>query len=49
MNIKENLKEIDRDKCFETYDNFKILHDKEIKRLVDLKNNGYKLISSMGI
>jgi hypothetical protein len=49
MNIKDNLKEIDRNKCFETYDNFKILHDKEIERLKQLKLNGYKLISSMGI
>ena len=32
-----------------TYDNFKMLHDKEINRLQELKNNGIKLISSMGI
>ena len=49
MNVKGNLKEIDRDKCIETYDNFKILHDKEINRLKEIKNNGIKLISSMGI
>ena len=35
--------------CIETYDNFKMLHDKEINRLQELKNNGIKLISSMGI
>lgn len=49
MNVKDNLKEIDRDKCIQTYDNFKLSHDKEIERLKELKNNGYKLISSMGI
>ena len=46
MNIKGNLKEIDRDKCFETFDNFKILHDKEIIRI---QNSDNKVISSMGI
>lgn len=49
MNVKDNLKEIDRELCIKTYDNFKILHDKEIDRLKELKKNGYKLISSMGI
>lgn len=33
MNIKENLKEIDRDLCFNTFEKFKELHDIEIKRL----------------
>ena len=28
---------------------FKILHDEEVNRLKQLKANGYKLISSMGI
>ena len=46
MNVKDNLKEIDRDLCFKTFDNFKILHDKEIERI---KNNNDKTISSMGI
>ncbi|NLJ14905.1 MAG: transposase, partial [Ignavibacteria bacterium] len=46
MNVKGNLKEIDRDLCFKTFDNFKILHDKEIERI---KNSNDKLISSMGI
>lgn len=49
MNVSDDLKSINRDKCIETYDNFKILHDKEINRLKKLKLNGYKLISSMGI
>lgn len=49
MNINDDLKSINRDKCFATYDNFKILHDKEINRLKQLKKNGGKLISSMGI
>lgn len=46
MNVKDNLKEIDRDLCFKTFDNFKILHDKEIERI---KNSNDKTISSMGI
>jgi len=49
MNVNDDLKSINRDKCIKTYDNFKILHDKEIKRLKKLKLNGYKLISSMGV
>lgn len=49
MNVNDILNKIDRDKCFKTYNNFKTLHDKEISRLIKLKNNGYKLISSMGI
>lgn len=46
MNIKDNLKEIDRDLCFKTFDSFKILHDKEIERIRCSSN---KLISSMGV
>jgi hypothetical protein len=46
MNVKNNLKEINRDMCFETFDNFKELHDNEIKRI---KNSNNKLISSMGL
>ena len=49
MNVNDNLESINKEKCNETYDNFKILHDKEIQRLQELKSNGYKLISSMGI
>lgn len=49
MNVNVDLETINRDKCFETYDNFKTLHDKEIKRLKELKLQGIKLISSMGI
>ena len=49
MNIDNDLETINRELCIKTYDNFKILHDKEIKRLQELKNNGIKLISSMGI
>ena len=45
-NVKNNLEEIDRDLCFERFENFKKLHDKEIERI---KNNKNKLISSMGI
>ena len=49
MNVSNDLETIDKDKCSKTYDNFKTLHDKEINRLRELKNNGVKLISSMGI
>jgi len=45
MNVKDNLKEIDREKCFEQFDKFKILHDNEIIRLKNSKRN----IASMGI
>jgi len=46
MNVKDNLKEIDSDLCFKTFDNFKVLHDKEIERI---KHSNDKIISSMGI
>lgn len=46
MNIKDNLKEINRDLCIKTFDNFRKLHNKEISRI---KNNRSKLISSMGV
>lgn len=46
MNVKDNLEEIDRDLCNETYNNFKKLHDNEINRLL---NSNDKKISSMGI
>ena len=39
------LKNVDREKCFTEFDNFKILHDKEISRLRNSKKN----IASMGI
>ena len=45
MNVKDSLKEVDREKCFVRFDNFKILHDKEITRLRNSKRN----IASMGI
>ena len=44
MNVKSDLKTIDRDKCNERYDNFLTLHDKEVERLSSMKNLG-----SMGI
>ena len=46
--IDEKLKldKIDRDKLLGEFDNFKILHDKEINRI---KNSDNKTISSMGI
>ena len=44
--VKDDLKEIDKDLCFKTFHNFKILHDREIARI---KNSNDRLISSMGI
>lgn len=49
MNVNDDLESVNREKCNKTYDNFKILHDKEIERLKELKLNGHKLISSIGI
>ncbi|MGH4121238.1 RNA-guided endonuclease TnpB family protein [Clostridium sp.] len=49
MNVSNDLESINRNLCFESYDNFKKLHDREINRLRILKENGNKLISSMGI
>ena len=49
MNVNDDLETINKQLCNDTYDNFKILHDEEINRLKQLKANGYKLISSMGI
>lgn len=46
MNIKDNLKEVDRDLCFKTFDNFKVLHDDEIERI---RSSNCKLVSSMGL
>ena len=46
MNVKDNLKEIDRDLCFKTFDNFKVLHDDEIERI---RSSNCKLVSSMGL
>jgi len=46
MNVKANLKEIDKKQCKNTFDNFKLLHDNEINRI---KSSNNKLISSMGI
>jgi len=33
MNVKDDMKTIDRDLCFEKFDGFKILHDIEVERL----------------
>ena len=43
------LDTIDKEKLLSEYGNFKELHDKEIERLKELKLNGVKLLSSMGI
>lgn len=45
MNTDNTLTAVDRDRCKETYDNFKYLHDIEIQRLSKLKN----IPSCMGI
>ena len=46
-NIKADT--IDKYKLLSEFDSFKVLHDKEISRLRELKNSGVKLLSSMGI
>ena len=40
MNVNDDLETINRDLCFERFNNFKLLHDKEIERLksMDLSN-----------
>lgn len=45
MNVKDNRKEIDRQKCLERWDQFIRLHDEEIKRL----HLHSCVVSSMGI
>ena len=45
MNVKDNLKKIDRKRCFDTFDRFKKLHDLEIERL----KLDEKVLASMGI
>jgi hypothetical protein len=42
MNVEND--EIDRNKCLELFDQFKALHDIEIKRL-----KGTKTLASMGV
>lgn len=46
MNVKNDLESIDRELCFKEFNKFKVLHDNEIKRLLNCDD---KLISSMGI
>jgi len=46
MNVNKNLNTINRNLCFSEFDNFKILHDKEISRLFTSED---KKISSMGM
>jgi hypothetical protein len=40
---------VDRGKCFETWENFKRLHDIEIERLRKMKEGGHRILSSIGI
>lgn len=49
QNVEEDLETVNRELCIKRYDNFKKLHDIEIERLKDLKQDGRVLISSMGI
>ena len=46
MNVNDELDKVNKDKCIERFDKFKLLHDIEIERL---RSNENKLISSMGI
>jgi hypothetical protein len=49
MNVNGDLETINQELCNVTYSKFKEKHDIEINRLKEMKLNGYKLISSMGI
>lgn len=49
MNVNEDLSSFNLEKCNERYNNFLVLHDKEIERLVSIKDSGKKLLSSIGI
>ena len=45
MNVNNDLSSINRDLCISEFDNFKLLHDKEIKRLKNMElNNGLRNI-----
>ncbi|WP_017437533.1 RNA-guided endonuclease TnpB family protein [Saccharococcus caldoxylosilyticus] len=46
MNVRDNLKEIDREQCFKHWEAFKYFHDQEITRL---RKSHTRLLSSMGI
>ena len=46
MNVKDNLKEIDRNECHKNYKKFKENHKKEIKRI---KTSKVKTLASMGV
>ena len=46
MNVNKGLSTINRDLCFSKFDNFKMLHDKEIERLLSSED---KRVSSMGM
>jgi len=46
MNVNDKLDKVDKDKCIEEFDSFRLLHDIEIERI---RNCGNKLINSMGI
>jgi len=46
MNVNNDLCSIDRDLCFERFDNFKILHDIEIERLKNIElSNGLRNVT----
>ena len=49
MNVNKDLSSFNLEKCNERYNNFLVLHNKEIERLIFIKESGKKLLSSMGI
>lgn len=49
MNVNEDLSSFNLEKCNKRYNNFLELHDKEIERLISIKESGKKLLSSIGI
>ena len=49
MNVNEDLSSFNLEKCNERYSNFLELHDREIERLISIKDSGKKLLNSIGI
>ena len=49
MNINPDLESFDLTKCKNRYDKFLVLHNKEVKRIESLKQNGKQILSCIGI
>ena len=49
MNINPDLESFDLTKCKNRYDKFLVLHNKEVKRIENLKQSGKQILSCIGI